>query len=183
LRAINQAAGTVLYTPRPGYRGPDSFTFNATGAGGTSNTATISITVTSPPPLLRKLHLRPAAFRAATPANKRNHKRAGGKVSYTDSQKATARFTVDSIKPGVLVRKRCVAATRRNSRGKQVKRCTRFIPVGHFRHTDRAGNNSLVFSGLVNGHPLVPNRYRLDAIAKNANGASQIARALFRIIA
>ncbi|WP_369986802.1 autotransporter domain-containing protein [Pseudomonas xanthosomatis] len=39
---------TILFTPAPGFAGPDSFTYNATGPGGTSNTATVSVTVTAP---------------------------------------------------------------------------------------------------------------------------------------
>ena len=39
---------TVTYTPTAGYVGPDSFTYGATGPGGTSNTATVSINVVSP---------------------------------------------------------------------------------------------------------------------------------------
>jgi outer membrane autotransporter protein len=39
---------TVTYTPAAGYIGPDSFTYGATGPGGTSNTATVSISVVSP---------------------------------------------------------------------------------------------------------------------------------------
>ncbi len=49
----------VTYTPNAGYLGPDSFTYQATGPGGMSGTATVSITVvpaapptaTSPPPV------------------------------------------------------------------------------------------------------------------------------------
>jgi len=35
----------VTYTPTSGYTGPDSFTYTATGAGGTSNIATVSLEV------------------------------------------------------------------------------------------------------------------------------------------
>ena len=38
----------VTYTPATGYTGPDSFTFGATGSAGTSNTATVSISVVAP---------------------------------------------------------------------------------------------------------------------------------------
>jgi len=46
LGPIDQANGTVTYTPAAGYSGPDSFTYQATSANGTSNTATATITVT-----------------------------------------------------------------------------------------------------------------------------------------
>ncbi|QXH44848.1 autotransporter domain-containing protein [Pseudomonas xanthosomatis] len=39
---------TILFTPAAGFAGTDSFTYNATGPGGTSNTATVSVTVTAP---------------------------------------------------------------------------------------------------------------------------------------
>jgi len=51
------ASGTnILYTPAAGYYGVDSFTYSATNSGGTSGTATASITVTAP-----ALTLSPAA--------------------------------------------------------------------------------------------------------------------------
>ena len=39
----------VTYTPNPGYFGPDSFAFTATGPGGTSAPVTVSIVVATPP--------------------------------------------------------------------------------------------------------------------------------------
>jgi hypothetical protein len=39
---------TVTYTPAPGYYGADSFTYTATGPGGTSASATVSLTVVTP---------------------------------------------------------------------------------------------------------------------------------------
>lgn len=55
LGPIDQATGTVIYTPNAGYSGPDSFTYTVTSANGTSNTATATITVTPvtlPPPVI-----------------------------------------------------------------------------------------------------------------------------------
>ncbi|WP_425604150.1 putative Ig domain-containing protein [Stenotrophomonas pavanii] len=43
------ASGTsITYTPTPGYAGPDSFTYTATNAGGTSSPATATLTVSPP---------------------------------------------------------------------------------------------------------------------------------------
>jgi len=50
LGPVDQATGTVTYTPDPGYTGPDSFGFQAADASGDSNTATASLTVSEPPP-------------------------------------------------------------------------------------------------------------------------------------
>lgn len=54
--ATNPAHGTVsisgttaTYTPTTGYYGADSFTYTATGPGGTSTAATVSVTVGNPP--------------------------------------------------------------------------------------------------------------------------------------
>ena len=45
LGTINQAAGTVVYTPTRGYAGPDAFTFTATDGGADAAAATASLTV------------------------------------------------------------------------------------------------------------------------------------------
>ncbi len=45
LGPINQATGTVSYTPVPGYSGPDTFSFRASDANGNSNVATARLTV------------------------------------------------------------------------------------------------------------------------------------------
>ncbi|RYY22626.1 MAG: autotransporter domain-containing protein, partial [Sphingomonadales bacterium] len=43
------AGNVVTYTPTAGYFGADSFTYTATGPGGVSNTATVTLTVAVPP--------------------------------------------------------------------------------------------------------------------------------------
>ncbi|HWW25625.1 MAG TPA: Ig-like domain-containing protein [Caulobacter sp.] len=48
--ALSLSGATVTYTPTAGYYGADSFTYNATGPGGTSNTGTVYVTVPRPPP-------------------------------------------------------------------------------------------------------------------------------------
>ncbi len=46
---VATASGTsITYTPTAGYSGPDSFTYTATNAGGTSVPATVMITVSAP---------------------------------------------------------------------------------------------------------------------------------------
>ena len=47
---IDQNTGNVTYTPAPGFKGNDKFTFKATDSqGADSNIATVSITVVPPP--------------------------------------------------------------------------------------------------------------------------------------
>ncbi|MBU1345422.1 MAG: autotransporter domain-containing protein [Alphaproteobacteria bacterium] len=48
--AVSIAGTTATYVPSPGYSGADSFTYVATGPGGTSAPATVSLTVATPPP-------------------------------------------------------------------------------------------------------------------------------------
>ncbi|MGH2954746.1 MAG: Ig-like domain-containing protein, partial [Solirubrobacterales bacterium] len=50
LSGLDSAAGTVTYTPNAAFSGQDSFTYRATNTGGASNTATVTIEVTPPPP-------------------------------------------------------------------------------------------------------------------------------------
>ncbi|NYT39178.1 tandem-95 repeat protein [Sphingomonas sp. R-74633] len=45
---VTVAGDVVTYTPATGYFGPDSFTFTATGPGGSSLAATVSLTVATP---------------------------------------------------------------------------------------------------------------------------------------
>jgi Tol biopolymer transport system component len=64
LGAINQGAETVVYTPAAGFSGSDSFTFKANDGTSDSNTATISLEVTSSatPPTPPKCKGRPATI-------------------------------------------------------------------------------------------------------------------------
>jgi hypothetical protein len=50
LGTIEQGGGSISYTPQPGYSGSDSFAYRTTDAAGTSNVATVTITVPQTPP-------------------------------------------------------------------------------------------------------------------------------------
>src|SRR4249919_4080776 len=45
LSSFDKDSGSVVYTPKSGYKGSDSFTFTANDKSSTSNTAKVSITV------------------------------------------------------------------------------------------------------------------------------------------
>jgi hypothetical protein len=47
---FNPAAGTLTYTPNPGFSGADSLAYGATNLGGASNVATVAIAVAPPSP-------------------------------------------------------------------------------------------------------------------------------------
>jgi hypothetical protein len=59
LGAFSSSGPTVLYTPKPGYAGPDSFSYRAVNDGGQSNIATVQITVgkDTVAPVVNKLEL------------------------------------------------------------------------------------------------------------------------------
>jgi YD repeat-containing protein len=48
--SLSLSGATVTYTPVAGYYGADTFTYNATGPGGTSASATVNVNVPRPPP-------------------------------------------------------------------------------------------------------------------------------------
>jgi len=53
LGAVDQALGTVEYTPAAGYTGSDTFTYKATDVDGDSVVATVTVTVSAPPPVVQ----------------------------------------------------------------------------------------------------------------------------------
>lgn len=74
------AGDVVSYVPAPGYSGPDTFTYVATGPGGTSAPARVSLTVSVPP-----LELGPTSLAAATASNAYTQRvtASGGTAPYT----------------------------------------------------------------------------------------------------
>ena len=104
----------------------------------------------------------------------------GHAVRYTLSEAARTTFTVQVKKSGRKLGRRCVAPKRSNLRK---KRCHRFVKVGGFAHSGKAGTNRLRFSGRVKRRALTRGRYRLLAVAVDAAGnrSTQLRRA-FRII-
>jgi hypothetical protein len=120
-----------------------------------------------PAPTLATLKVLPLAFRAASTGGSIARKRkTGTTITYTDSQAARTTFTVLKPQPAVMDKhRRCVKATRRR-RG---KRCTRYVTIGSFTHTDVAGRNSFHFTGRLGARKLKPGRYKLQAVPR-ANG-------------
>jgi hypothetical protein len=102
----------------------------------------------------------------------------GAIVSYRDSQAARTTFTVQRRAAGRRQGRRCTKPGKRNRRG---KRCTRFVSVGSFRHTDVAGANRFRFTGRVRHHKLAPGSYRLVAVPRNAAGPGATKRATFKV--
>jgi hypothetical protein len=99
-------------------------------------------------------------------------------VSYTQAQHATTAFTVQRPEPGRRQGTRCVSPSKGN---RSHRRCTRYVPIGTFRHKDRAGRNRLIFSGRVLGRQLATGDYRLESTPTNSAGTGPTAYVYFHI--
>ena len=132
-------------------------------------------------PAISNLKLSPRAFRAAKSGASiaAAEKKTGTQVSYSDSQPATAKFTVLKAVAGIRNGGRCVAKPRHGK--PHGRKCTRYVSVGSFTHADTAGSNSFRFTGRVRGHRLRPGKYRLSVVPSNANGAGTAVTVSFRV--
>jgi hypothetical protein len=92
----------------------------------------------------------------------------GTTIGYRDSQAATTTFTVLRPLAGRRQGKQCKKPGKANRHGKP---CTLYLALGSFAHTDKAGANSLHFSGRLKGARLAKGSYRLQAIPRNAAGS------------
>ncbi|MGD1058168.1 MAG: hypothetical protein ABR992_12240 [Solirubrobacteraceae bacterium] len=122
--------------------------------------------------ILTSLTLSPSAFfpapsGATVSAVTASKKKYGTKISYRDSQVATTTFTVLRESTGRKHGKSCQKPSPKNKHG---KRCTLLTKVGTFTHTDKAGANSLHFSGRIKGKKLPAGTYELQAVAHDAAG-------------
>jgi hypothetical protein len=102
-------------------------------------------------------------------------------VTYSLSEPATVKFTVEGATDGRLVGGKCVKTTKKNRTRR--RRCTRFVALaGSFTHPGSAGRNAFVFAGRLRNRALRPGAYRLVAVAVDAAGKkSEPQSAGFRI--
>jgi streptogramin lyase len=105
-------------------------------------------------------------------------RRTGSIVSYTGTQAATTTFNVQRAVAGRIHGRSCLKPTRRN---RKARRCTRYLSVGSFTHSDNVGANRFRFTGRIHGHQLAPRRYQLRAVPHNAAGAGRAAVARFGV--
>jgi hypothetical protein len=102
----------------------------------------------------------------------------GMTISYSNGVAGTTTFTVLAPRSGIKTgRGRCV----KRAHGKHGKRCTRYVSVGSFTHTDVAGFNTFVFTGRVRHHKLRPGKYKLQAISRADGKKSAAVTFSFRI--
>ena len=192
LSALDPATGALLYTPAAGYSGPDSFTFTATNAAGSSEPATASVTI-STPPRVSNLRARAACIRSVrlngTPT------RGSGALSFSYTLNQAAQVLYELYRRNDSTRhKRCP----RNPTGHTQDT---FTPQGnltgpgtpgtntvvlgrsalaarrptattrsHLRQTLRAGRHTVRLAAITNGRTLRPGTYVLLVSATNSLG-------------
>jgi hypothetical protein len=135
--------------------------------GNDSATATTAV---APGPGDSRPAVKPRRFRV----QKRGARRGGATITYVDAAAATTTLTIYREVPGRRSGKLCVA-TRHRPRRRQ--RCTALQLVGRFRHTDKAGRNTLHFTGRLGGHALAAGNYVLTVSA----GRSKAVRTTFSV--
>ncbi len=130
-------------------------------------------------PTISGLSLTPTALRPAPKgATFAKKARYGAKVSWRDSEAATASFTVVRLSAGRTQGRSCRKPSHENRHG---RRCTLKINAGGFTHADLAGADSGRFSGRLKGHRLAAGSYELMVVPHNANGTGAAVSKAFRI--
>jgi hypothetical protein len=162
---------------------PSAIAIVATNAGSTT-TSPHSTFPTVARSVLSKLALKPERFRAATRAKSkpvgRKQPSIGTTISYRDTTAAKTTFTIELKVIGTRSGKRCVELRSHITEG--AHRCSLTIKRGSFSHIDRAGLNTMRFTGQIGGKPLAPATYSLLAVASNAAGSSRPIGVRFQIL-
>lgn len=164
------------YTPTPADGGHHlSCRITAQSLAGHASADSAAVTVPSAHPVLSKLSIRPSSFKAAPRGGSiaAVRERTGATVAYTDSQTATTAFTVLRVERGIKQGRTCGKERTHGKRAHHPRTCRRLVAVGRFTHADRAGRNTVRFTGRVHGRALARGRYQLSLTAHNANGASK----------
>jgi 6-phosphogluconolactonase (cycloisomerase 2 family) len=189
LSAINNAAGTVTYTPAAGFSGTDSFSFAASDGVNRGADATATITV-APLPAISGLHVSPSKFSLAgrlvnghcvKPTKKNAHDKSCRRsiklrFSYKLNVADKVTFTLKREASGRKVGHRCVKPTRTNRKDRV---CTLLVSVhGKLVKSGKRGANHFIFNGKIGGHTLGPGTYQLTATPKGGKAK----KVTFRIV-
>jgi hypothetical protein len=161
---------------------------NAYGSASTAD-ATFATLAAAPPPLpvisgFTLSRSRFAAARSGASAAAAALRPIGTRISYSDSEAATATFTVSAQLPGVRRGGLCVKPPPHRRRSSHLAHCTRTVTRGSFTHADVAGANGFEFTGRLNGHRLALGRYELSVRAVNSSAETGLpVSAGFRVVA
>ncbi len=181
--AITDSAGTVRYTPTPGYVGSDSLSVRALGGSLTSGLGVVAINVTNARPSLTRLGLSRKRFRRGRKLPKASAKaKVGAAIRFRLSEPVTVTLSFERIRAGRKVGRRC-RAPRRGLRSR--KKCKRYVKVKKtVRVKGKTGRNSVRFQGrLSRARRLKAGRYRLTATSRDKQGLrSTRRRATFTLL-
>jgi hypothetical protein len=184
--SLTAATGQAVYTPAPGYSGPDSFSYDASSSHGTAAVVTASIAVGAAPvvaplvaPILSGLSQTAKRWRegnalARISASKKKKLPLGTTFSFALNVAARVTFQFTQPASGRKVGKKCVAQTKKN---KNKRRCTRTVIAGTLTFSAHAGTNKVRFEGRVSKHKkLKPGSYALlvTAAASGKRSATRI---------
>jgi hypothetical protein len=154
----------VIYTPTPGYEGPDSFTFRGRNPGGTGDLHTVTLTVhrDTVKPKITKLELKPKPV--PLPFGKKSP---AFRLAY--SERAVVKITVQR-------RRTCPSAK---------PKCKRFAKVEVLRTVKPSRSARVKLKRKVAGRQvLLPGRHRATAVARDPAGNRSTPRRLtFEVVA
>ncbi len=156
LGAVDPATGSVLYTPRPGFQGADSFTFRGTNKGGpgATRTARIAVGKDTVAPIVQSFRL--------------NRKRVRLRTAFLARTKRKPAFALRLSEPATAV------ITLQRKRG------TRFRAAGSRSLTTAATSATMRLGKRVGKRRLVPGAYRATVVATDlAGNRSRAKRVLF----
>lgn len=178
LSALSATAGTVVYTPKLAYVGPDSFTFYATDGTNVSTAASATLTDTATAPLfIGKVRESAKRLREGKPHSSGTRKLPKSiRFSFMLDQAATVKMVFLVHVAGKRSHGRCVAPTAKNI---QARPCTRTVQVGELSFAAKAGANKLAFNGKVSKHHILPpGTYTVELTATNTSRLTSTKRAL-----
>lgn len=171
---VTRLIGTPLPATGPG--GSGSGGSGGTGSGGPGAGGSLGSN-SGGTAVLSDLSLSPAVFAAAA-AGPTVARHTGTLVSYTDNAVSTTMLTVLRPRRGVRRGHSCL----KPKHGRSGRRCTRYVSVGRFTHSDRVGQNSFHFSGRLHHRKLAPGSYRLRARPRFGDPARLAVTVSFRIV-
>jgi PKD repeat protein len=180
--ASGPSAGHAFATP-----GVHTATLTVTDPAGLTGTATASVTVaavrdTTAPAIsaLKLSHSTFAVAKGSTATIAATHSK-GTTIRFRLSEAAKVTFAIARATGGVEVGKSCVAPSKRHRHGKA---CTRYVKAGTLtRRSERAGADSLAFTGRIGHKALHTGHYHVTLTATDAAGnASKAKTASFTIV-
>ncbi len=161
------------------YDAPGTYTVSVTAADALGNTSSATAAVSiaagtgtgtsgSGPPVLTSARLSHSRFRVTkhvTAISAKARAPLGTSFHFTLSETAKVRIVLTRIAAGLRSGKRCLAPSAKLRRH-HAKRCTRSLGAGTLtRANERAGADSIAFSGRVGTKALTPGSYRATLVA------------------